>query len=383
MRKPAPGRRARRQLIPVASVVMALSGTAGAVAAGGGGGIDVPDPPNVNDVFCVEKCADIRVAAAGSRVELTGRDLGGVETVSFNSATDGRIKVEPRRATDRSVIARVPDGAATGRPRVKDGYGGSSTSPERLKIVAREDIPEGGEFRLASAEATPRKAYFDGRRDPAVSYSFQGDGPTDVRIDVIDRADSSVVATFRQRNREPFAPNVARWDGRDENGKVAPDGKYKFRVGPVTGDGAETTSDSRFSLYGHKFPVRARHSYGEGVGAGRGHQGQDVLAGCGSKVVAARGGRVTFKDVQSAAGNYVVISGRKSRFDYMYAHLRRPAGVREGERVRTGDVLGKVGDTGNATACLLHFEVWRGDWQQGGAPLADVTRFLKRWDRWS
>ena len=342
----------------------------------------MPDPPNVNDVYCIEECAGVRVAAAGSRVKLTGRDLAGVETVTFAS-DDVRIAVPARRATSRRVVARVPSGAVSGRPRAKDGFGNGSTSPERLRIVAQNEIPEGGEFQLARAEAKPRKAYFDARRDPAVSYTFRGDGPTDVRVDVIDRRDNSVVSSFRQRNREPYASNVARWDGRRDNGRVAPDGRYKFRIGPVSGGGAETTNGSRFSLYGHKFPLRARHSYGQGFGAGRGHQGQDVLSDCGSKLVAARGGRVTYKSYQSAAGNYVVIRGRKSRFDYMYAHLKRPASVRAGERVRTGETLGRVGSTGNATACLLHFEVWRGDWQMGGSPLSKVTRLMKRWDSWS
>ena len=355
--------------------------TAGAALAGGGG-IDVPEPPRLSDVYCIERCADIRVAAAGSKIELAGRNLDAVETVGFNGA-DGRLKVEPARVSARRVTARVPDGAESGRPRVTDAYGNSSTAPERLRIVAREDIPEGGEFELSRAEARPRKAYFDGRRDPGVSYSFSGDGPTDIRVDVIDRADGSVVSTFRQREREPFAPNVARWDGRTDSGRVAPDGDYRFRIGPTAGGSAETTGESRFSLFGHKFPIRARHSYGDGFGAGRNHQGQDVFARCGSKLVAARGGRVTHKASHAAAGNYVVISGRKSRYDYMYAHMRRPASVREGERVRTGDVIGEVGDTGNASGCHLHLEVWQGEWYGGGSATPKVTRLLKRWDGWS
>jgi murein DD-endopeptidase MepM/ murein hydrolase activator NlpD len=383
MRRPAaPQRRTRRQLIPIASAVLLLT-SAGGSALAGGGGIDAPEPPDVNDAYCVERCADMRVAAAGSKIELTGRNLGGVETVTFNSDGEGRVKATARRASDRRVTARVPEGAASGRPKVKDAFGGSSTAPERIRIVAAEDIPEDAAFSLARAEAKPRKAYFDGRKNPAVSYTFRGDGPTDVRVDVIDRADSSVVASFRQRDRDPFAANVARWDGRTEAGRAAPDGNYRFRIGPVSGGSAETTDDSRFSLYGHKFPVRARHSYGDGFGAGRNHQGQDVFARCGSKLVAARGGRVTHKASHSSAGYYIVISGRKTRFDYMYAHLRRPSPLREGERVRTGEPIGEVGDTGNASGCHLHFELWKGTWYGGGSATPKVTRMLRRWDGWS
>jgi len=75
----------------------------------------------------------------------------------------------------------------------------------------------------------------------------------------------------------------------------------------------------------------------------------------------------------------VVINGRGTRRDYMYAHLKRRASVRVGERVAVGDVIGKVGQTGNASGCHLHFELWRGDWN--GRP--DVTRKLRQWDKYS
>ena len=44
-------------------------------------------------------------------------------------------------------------------------------------------------------------------------------------------------------------------------------------------------------------------------GGGRGHQGQDVFARCGTPLVAARGGRRKFKRYHSRAGNYLVIDG--------------------------------------------------------------------------
>src|SRR5262245_16969553 len=55
------------------------------------------------------------------------------------------------------------------------------------------------------------------------------------------------------------------------------------------------------------FPLRAKHTYGDGLGAGRGHEGQDLMAKCGKAVVSAEPGRVQRNTYQSAAGNYVVI----------------------------------------------------------------------------
>jgi murein DD-endopeptidase MepM/ murein hydrolase activator NlpD len=145
-------------------------------------------------------------------------------------------------------------------------------------------------------------------------------------------------------------------------------------VGTGDDDGGAGTVDKDYY-----FPVRAKHSYGDGYGAGRGHEGQDVFARCGKPIAAARRGRVKYRGYEGGAGNYVVINTRGSRRDHMYAHLKRRSPFRRGQRVRTGDIIGRVGDTGNARGCHLHFELWRGDWN--GRP--DVTRKLKLWDRWS
>ena len=80
----------------------------------------------------------------------------------------------------------------------------------------------------------------------------------------------------------------------------------------------------------HEFPVRGPHGYGEFAarfGGGRGHQGQDVFAACGTPLVAARGGIVKFKQYHARAGNYLVIDGERTGIDYAYMHLR-DAGAR-------------------------------------------------------
>jgi murein DD-endopeptidase MepM/ murein hydrolase activator NlpD len=131
---------------------------------------------------------------------------------------------------------------------------------------------------------------------------------------------------------------------------------------------------------GAEFPVKGRHGYGDGLGAGRGHQGVDIFASCGKKVVAARPGRVRWVDYQrSGAGHYVVVKGRK--YDYVYMHMLKRLSVRRGERVGAGEQIGRVGSTGRSTGCHLHFEMWRKPgWYRGGS-LTNPKPFLKRWDR--
>ena len=78
-------------------------------------------------------------------------------------------------------------------------------------------------------------------------------------------------------------------------------------------------------------------------GGGRGHQGQDVFAACGTPLWAARGGKVKFKQYHGRAGHYLVIDGQRTGIDYAYMHLREAALVDVGDRVRTGQLIGYVG----------------------------------------
>lgn len=128
------------------------------------------------------------------------------------------------------------------------------------------------------------------------------------------------------------------------------------------------------------FPIDGKARIGmeeaQRFGGARDHGGQDIFARCGTPVLAAHGGRVRRATFEGAAGNYVVINGDGGR-SFVYMHLRRPARVREGEKVRTGQRLGRVGDTGDAEDCHLHFELWTAPgWFRGHA--VDPYRLLAR-----
>jgi len=155
-------------------------------------------------------------------------------------------------------------------------------------------------------------------------------------------------------------------------------------AGGGVGTGGNGDSGATGGDHAYVFPVPARHSYGDGFGAGRNHQGQDVFAKCGSKLVAVRSGRVQTVASHSSAGNYIVIDGKSTGVDTAYMHLRRKAIPREGSRVRQGEKIGEVGDTGNASGCHLHFEKWTAPgYYEGGAASSSVTRALKSWDKYS
>jgi murein DD-endopeptidase MepM/ murein hydrolase activator NlpD len=89
----------------------------------------------------------------------------------------------------------------------------------------------------------------------------------------------------------------------------------------------------------------------------RAHRGTDFAAPMGTPVRATADGVVTIAGEQNGYGNVVILQ-HDGRYTTVYAHLSRFAeDVRSGARVRQGDTLGYVGQTGWATGPHLHYEL--------------------------
>lgn len=94
-------------------------------------------------------------------------------------------------------------------------------------------------------------------------------------------------------------------------------------------------------------------------GGNRFHAGLDLSADEGTPVYAAASGRVSKSGRMRGYGNVVIID-HGADLQSLYAHHRQNLVV-AGERVRRGQVIARVGHTGNAVGDHLHFEVrWRG-----------------------
>jgi murein DD-endopeptidase MepM/ murein hydrolase activator NlpD len=358
----------------------------GAALAASGGGITAPNPPTVTDVICQSKCVGLRDANPGARVQLSGRSLAYVEEVQFDQQGGGRVGSPAENVTGTTVEAIVPEAAATGRPQVVDSAGATAVSPTELKITSATvaDVPPGDagatepDGGIRDVSANPARGFFMGPQAKA-AFVIQGGSAQDVRVDVVSADGGETVRSLVAKDVEPGTPAEVRWNGKAEDRSIAANGAYEFEVKPMSGG---TGSSASFEQYDHIFPVRGKHEYWAGLGDGRGHQGVDVGAACGKRMVAARGGKVQNEAYHGSAGNYVVIDGKGTGVDYMYAHLQQASKLKEGEKVKTGQGIGKVGDTGNASGCHLHFEMWDGDWY-GGGKVMDPMPHLKRWDGWS
>ncbi|MGI8462341.1 MAG: peptidoglycan DD-metalloendopeptidase family protein [Solirubrobacterales bacterium] len=366
----------------IAAIPVALATLGSGIALGAsGGGIGAPQPPTVTDVVCQNQCAGLRKASPGARVQVNGRSLDYISTVQFAQKGGGKVSAPPEKVSSTSLEAVVPELATSGKVQVADGGGQTAESPNELTIVGADEVeaPPSGGGGIADVSASPAKGFFAGKQQATASFIAQGNSPQDVRVDVVDSEDGGVVRSLIAKDVAPQTPAQVRWNGKTESNEIAPNGAYDFEVKPLAGgDGAK----AGFEQYDHIFPLTGKHDYGDGLGAGRGHDGQDVFASCGKRIIAARGGKVQVSEYHAAAGNYVVIDGKGTNVDYVYMHMQEPSKLKVGDKVKTGGNIGRVGDTGRATGCHLHFEMWDGDWYGGGSVM-DPTPNLKRWDGWS
>jgi murein DD-endopeptidase MepM/ murein hydrolase activator NlpD len=235
-------------------------------------------------------------------------------------------------------------------------------------------------------DTSPRRTFLDSGRKARFEFELAGTERRDLIVKAIRVADGKVKRRWRLDDVEPKKSQRITWNGKTSKGSYTSQGKHTFKVferGGGKTDMRKAEGRKRFRFYKHRFPLAARHDFGDGFGAGRGHQGIDIFAKCGKKIRAARGGRVQVRASHSSAGKYLVIDGHGTGQDYAYMHMRGAGRPAEGSRVRTGEVIGRNSDTGNASGCHLHFEIWSSPgWYEGGRAIRPDKR-VRRWDGWS
>ncbi|MCB0827456.1 MAG: peptidoglycan DD-metalloendopeptidase family protein [Solirubrobacterales bacterium] len=366
-----------------------------------GGGLQVPGVPEIKNVVCLSGCTKVRATTPGGTIQLTGTEMDSTRLVRFAGKT-GAVKVKPDLTSSTRVEATVPPQAVTGRVRVATVSGTfSAPSPQTLYVGPAGKVTT-GKLSVTDAAISASRTFQFGVRKPTLRYVISGARPSfDLRIDVASKSGEVVRSLFR-RDVESGSSQTVTWNGKTTDKKPAPNGAYSYVIRGADGTPASISARiSRirkraarskkvadpfsFKIFGYSFPLRGPHSYGDGIGAGRGHQGVDLLADCGTPIVAARGGTVYYNDYQAGgAGNYLVINlrgaGKRSQ---VYMHMPVRSRFKVGQKVKTGQRIGSVGTTGRSTACHLHFEQWTGPgWYQGGT-FMDPLGALKRWDRYS
>ena len=138
---------------------------------------------------------------------------------------------------------------------------------------------------------------------------------------------------------------------------------------------------------GAVFPVAGPHNFGgpeNAFGAPRTgylHQGQDILTAEGTPVVAPLAGRILTTSYQEGGAGYYAVEETTIGFDFMFAHCQAASlAVSTGQAVAAGQALCRAGQTGDATAPHLDFEIWVGGWQVAPGRPIDPLPYLEAWE---
>lgn len=341
------------------------------------GGAAAPSRPVIAALSCAQ---DQPRCARGDALTLQGEGLGDTRVVTFLGRRGHRDdrRARPSLRDDHRLTVRVPSRARSGTVRVTSATAGSTRSSAPVVIHA-------GPPSTPVAEPAAGRLYAGG--PPKVfRYRAPASATGQALVEAFGVTDGIVVAHWPVQP-DASGAGIVTWDG-TVNGVAVPAGRYAFRVtggaqAAVVADGPPPTA---FDVFDAIFPIRGKHDLGQSAtnnfGGGRGHKGQDMFAACGTRLVAARGGTVMAAGQESRAGNYVVIGGPDTQ-SYVYMHMREPSPLRKGQRVLTGQEVGEVGETGRASGCHLHFEMWTAPgWYQGGTAV-DPRPELSRWDAFS
>ena len=163
----------------------------------------------------------------------------------------------------------------------------------------------------------------------------------------------------------------------DENEKVRDTGKIIYASMFVNGEEInlyhfkDKNSDDFFNIKGQsitkslmKTPINgARLSSSFGMrkhpilGYNKMHRGTDFAAPSGTPIMASGSGTITRARWCGGGGNCVKIR-HNSTYETIYAHMKSFAkGIKEGKKVKQGQIIGYVGSTGMSTGPHLHYEV--------------------------
>jgi murein DD-endopeptidase MepM/ murein hydrolase activator NlpD len=140
---------------------------------------------------------------------------------------------------------------------------------------------------------------------------------------------------------------------------------------PVT-----TAADAATAGPEQVFPLLAAPRYGDGLGASRGHEGQDLFAPAGTPEVAVSDAVVleAAAGYNGGRGNYVSIYDPAADRTYNYFHMIAAPLVAPGQHVARGQEIGQLGCSGSCWGDHLHFELRAGRDPYG--PVLDPAPFL-------
>lgn len=283
---------------------------------------DVYDPRDLNpkhEITILMSNSDSRAVLEGIRIE---KDI--LSTVTLNRTTDGFTAGETQKAVTtklagaRGEIRGSLYGAAAAQG-IPDSVILSTIKVLSYTVDFQRDIQPGDAFEIMYDQSvTEDGEVLKSRGELVYAKMIVGGKP---------------VSIYRHEDGSGHV------DYFDENGKSQ---RKSLLSTPI--DGARISSG-----YGmRKHPV---------LGYSKMHKGMDFAAPSGTPIYAAGDGTIEYLGRFSSYGNYIRIR-HQSGYKTAYAHMKGfKSGLKNGAKVRQGDVIGYVGTTGRSTGPHLHYEV--------------------------
>jgi len=174
-----------------------------------------------------------------------------------------------------ALVSADDASAATGS--AEDPASGETTAPAEVAATSEDATAaprQGPRPRIRHAGLDRSRMILGARRGVTFRFELAGKQPRKVLVKVARIGSDKVQKRFRLGDVRPGERQRVSWKGRIGKRGHIRQGKYAFRVysgGERAAVGAHSSS-SRFGFYKNRFPILGRHSYGDGLGAGRGHQ---------------------------------------------------------------------------------------------------------------
>lgn len=307
-------------------------------------GVDIPIAQHSFDPLSVAVRPEL-VAAATAKVEAAAAALAAAQDAAARSAGDvARMtsELDSIESSRRAVVAETATARRNLIDRAVTAYMVGDVD-ERLALVNSRDMVDLGVARNYVGVVA------DGNRQLVLRYEELRKGLDEGQVSLADELGkaTSAMAASTETVRGAFVElqsSTQELQAYQAGAQAYIDG-FVF---PVAGDTEFIDS------WGYPRMT--------GTPSAHWHQGNDLFAAHGTPLIAAENGVLERVGVGSLGGNKLWVVG-DSGTEYYYAHLAAFApGIHDGQRVRAGELVGYVGDTGNAkgTSPHLHFEIHPG-----------------------
>jgi murein DD-endopeptidase MepM/ murein hydrolase activator NlpD len=254
-----------------------------------------------------------------------------------------------------------------------DGIFGPATANAVKEFQTSQGLKATGVVNAETAAALANPKQPAAPADPAAASGFAAYGEKGARVLALQSALVKAGVTLRGGVDGDFGGGTSaavmdfqRANGLSVTGKVSEATAQKLGLAAMPAPTAPDASSVKLKV----FPVQGKCYYGDSWGYARGggrvHLGVDIIAAEGKLLYAVADGKITkvYADYPgSLAGNGVRITMADGTY-FFYAHMNGVAdGIKVGTKVKAGQIVGTVGNTGNSGTAHLHFEVH----PQGGA----------------